>query len=192
MEYKAFCEPVQYPMSENMTSHYESLGHFTGDLDVDGMVTPLNGYAFFDHSWGPRSYGNTLSGRFLTPIFGEHLFASLTWVKTTKAHQFVGWLSEGGVIRRLRGGTSKFTTGDDGVTPISGDACVWSPEGKGYVFPFTATATEPAVHDGDFFASNGSAIFEFGGQRGCGAISLSSIRALPFEDRQLLGMDENP
>ncbi|HYT39634.1 MAG TPA: hypothetical protein VEN99_09000, partial [Acidimicrobiia bacterium] len=54
--------------------HYESMGRVTGSVTVAGSETEVSGWAYQDHSWGPRHWGMLLTHRWLWATFGPDLF----------------------------------------------------------------------------------------------------------------------
>jgi hypothetical protein len=76
--YEAFSEPFSYtldvPGADVGKGHYESVGRVTGAVSTGGREATVAGFAFQDHSWGPRNYGSVLTHRWLWAAFSEDLF----------------------------------------------------------------------------------------------------------------------
>ncbi len=62
--------PTEAPGEEFARGHYEQLVSATGQLDVDGERTAVDGFGLRDHSWGPRYWQAPWYYRWLTANFG--------------------------------------------------------------------------------------------------------------------------
>src|SRR5207237_1010936 len=88
--YEAFTDPFAFSLDAGADigkDHYESMGRVTGTVTVAGAETgglhqppptqtEVAGWAYQDHSWGPRHWGMLLSHRWVWATFGPDLFCS--------------------------------------------------------------------------------------------------------------------
>ena len=79
--YEAFTDPFAFSLDAGADigkDHYESMGRVTGTVTVAGAETgglhqppptqtEVAGWAYQDHSWGPRHWGMLLSHRWIDP-----------------------------------------------------------------------------------------------------------------------------
>ena len=83
------------PEKEFAKAHYEQHMKVTGTVDIDGVVTQIDGLGLRDHSWGPRYWQAIHRYRWLTINFGPDFGMMVSTVWRDPEHR-----SQGGVVYR--------------------------------------------------------------------------------------------
>jgi hypothetical protein len=190
--YEAFTDPFSFSLDAGADigkDHYESMGRVTGTVTVAGAESPVSGWAYQDHSWGPRHWGMLLSHRWVWAVFGPDLFCSAFSFTTPKGRTDFGYVFDGGEFR----GVSRLETGarvaDDGHSPTGCDARIWTAGGQGYRIAGTCEVTSVTSHDEGTFFTDGLTVFESGGRLGTGIFEVSELKGPAPWHRALLGLD---
>ena len=201
--YEAFTDPFAFSLDAGADigkDHYESMGRVTGTVTVAGAETgglhqppptqtEVAGWAYQDHSWGPRHWGMLLSHRWVWATFGPDLFCSAFSFTTPRGRMDFGYVFDGGEFR----GVNRMETGarvaDDGHSPVGCDARIWTADGRGYRITGTCEVTSATSHDEGVFFTDGMSVFECGGRLGTGIFEVSELRAPAPWHRTLLGLD---
>jgi hypothetical protein len=190
--YEAFTEPFAFSLdagAEIGKDHYESMGRIAGTVTVAGTDTPVAGWAYQDHSWGPRQWSMLLSHRWIWATFGPDLFCSAFSFTTPRGRMDFGYVFDAGEFR----GVTRLETGarvaDDGHSPTGCDARIWTADGRGYRIAGTCEVTSVTSHDDGIFFTDGLTVFESGGRLGTGIFEVSELKAPAPWHRALLGLD---
>jgi hypothetical protein len=193
VDYEAFTQPFAFGLDgegvEIGTSHYESFGRLTGTVTADDARVAVSGWAFQDHSWGPRDWTSLLSHRWICATFSEDLFLSVAAFVTRAGRKVSGYVYDGGfdAVADVSFGTR---VADDGHSPEGCDARIWTTDGRGYHLTGTCDAGAVSSHDGGFFVSDGLTTFEMGGRLGTGMFEVSELKTLAPWLRDELGLDD--
>ena len=83
------------PEKEFAKAHYEQHMKVTGTVDIDGVVTQIDGLGLRDHSWGPRYWQAIHRYRWLTINFGPDFGMMVSTVWRDPEHR-----TQGGVVYR--------------------------------------------------------------------------------------------
>jgi len=165
------------------------MGRVTGTVTAGGRDTEVAGWAYSDHSWGPRHWGMLLSHRWVWATFGPDLFFSAFLFNTAKGRLDFGYVYDGGEFR----GVTRLETGarvaDDGHSPVGCDARLWTADGRGYHITGTCDVTSVTTHDEGVFLTDGMSTFECGGRLGTGLFEVSELKAPTAAHRAALGLD---
>jgi hypothetical protein len=188
--YESFTDPFSFSLGGDIgKDHYESMGRVTGTVTAGGVETEVAGWAYSDHSWGPRRWGMLLSHRWLWATFGPDLFVSAFLFNTATGRMDFGYVYDGGEFQ----GVTRVDTGarvaDDGHSPTGCDARLWTADGRGYHITGTCEVTSVTTHDEGVFLTDGMSTFECGGRLGTGIFEVSELKAPTAAHRQLLGLD---
>jgi hypothetical protein len=177
--YTAFTPPISFSMDGHDADlgrdHYDSLGRISGTVTAGGGTFEVDGYAFHDHSWGPREYSKLLAHRWVWATFGEDLCLSVLSFTTPGGRQDFGWIFDHDrfhQVRRIEGG---FTVADDGHSPVACDTRFWTDTGRGYHLRGEVRVGSTWAEKGGFFATDGLSTFEMGGRLGSGNIELREL-----------------
>jgi hypothetical protein len=189
VRYEAFTEPFAFGLDgEGVTigtSHYETFGRVSGTVRAGGRDTEISGWAFQDHSWGPRDWRSLRSHRWICATFSEDLFFSVSTFVTAEGRRAGGYVFDGGFhgVAEVSFGTR---IADDGHSPEGCDVRVWTTDGRGYHLTGTCRATAVNSHDGGWFATDGMCVFEMGGRLGTGLLEVAELTELaPWHEREL-------
>ena len=188
--YEAFTDPFAFSLGGDDIGkdHYESMGRVTGTVTVAGAETEVAGWAYQDHSWGPRHWGMLLTHRWLWATFGPDLFCSAFVFNTPKGRLDFGYVYDGGEFR----GITRLDTGarvaDDGHSPAGCDARLWTADGRGYHISGTCQVTSVSTHDEGVFLTDGMSVFECGGRLGTGIFEVSELAGPTAAHRAELGL----
>ena len=188
--YDSFTDPFAFSLGGDIGSdHYESMGRVTGSVTVAGAETEISGWAYQDHSWGPRQWGMLLSHRWIWATFGHDLFCSAFSFTTPKGRKDFGYVYDGGEFR----GVTRLSTGarvaDDGHSPVGCDARLWTADGRGYHITGTCEVTSPTSHDEGVFLTDGMSVFDCGGRLGTGIFEVSELKGPAPWHRELLALE---
>jgi hypothetical protein len=188
--YEAFTDPFAFSLGGDDIGkdHYESMGRVTGTVTVGGAETEIGGWAYQDHSWGPRHWGLLLTHRWLWATFGPDLFCSAFVFNTPKGRMDFGYVYDGGEFR----GITRLDTGarlsDDGHSPAGCDARLWTADGRGYHITGTCQVTSVSTHDEGVFLTDGMSVFECGGRLGTGIFEVSELAGPTAAHQAELGL----
>lgn len=188
--YDAFTDPFSFSLGGDIgKSHYESMGRVTGSVTVAGTETPISGWAYQDHSWGPRHWGSVLAHRWLWATFGPDLFCSAFAFTTPKGRVDFGYVYDGSEFRAITGVDTGARVADDGITPLGCDARLWTADGRGYHITGHSDVTSVTSHDEGFFVCDAMTVFECGGRLGTGIFEVNELKAPAPWHREILGLD---
>ena len=98
--------PITDPDKEFGKAHYEQHMRVHGQIEVDGVVTPLDGLGLRDHSWGPRYWQAIHSYRWLTINFAPDFGMMVSEIWSDPEHR-----RQNGVV--VRGDRMENITGVD-------------------------------------------------------------------------------
>jgi hypothetical protein len=185
--YEAFTDPFAFALGDDIgKDHYESMGRVTGTVTVADADTDIAGWAYQDHSWGPRHWATLLTHRWLWATFGPDLFCSAFTFTTPKGRVDFGYVYDGGEFR----GVTHLETGarlsDDGHSPVGCDARLWTADGRGYHITGTCGVTSVSTHDEGVFLTDGMSVFQCGGRLGTGIFEVSELSGPTAEHRAQL------
>ncbi len=177
--YEAFVEPFAFSLDAAASSvgkdHYESMGRVDGTVTTGGGEVAVSGFAWQDHSWGPRRWTDILSHRWICANFGPDLFMSVLTVVTAAGRFPMGFVYDSGTFH----GPARVDVGaqvsDDGHSPQRCDARIWTATGHGYHLTGTVDVASPSSHEGGFWFTDGLATFELGGRLGAGILEVHEL-----------------
>jgi hypothetical protein len=191
--YCSFVEPFAFSLdADGMdlgASHYESLGQVEGAITVGDREVPVAGFAFQDHSWGPRDYGSVKAHRWACMTFGEDLFGSIFSFTSDAGRRDFGYLFDDDVFHAVRRTRFDVRMADDGHTPLGCDATVWCTDGRGYRFSASVEVAGVSSHDGGFFITDGFGVFELGGRLGTGILETQELAGPSPAHRKWLALE---
>jgi hypothetical protein len=189
--YEAFTDPFAFSLGDDDIGkdHYESMGRITGTVTVAGAERDVAGWAYQDHSWGPRHWGMLLSHRWLWATFGPDLFCSAFVFNTPKGRMDFGYVYDGGEFRGITRLEMGSRVADDGHSPAGCDARLWTADGRGYHITGTCQVTSVSTHDEGVFLTDGMTVFECGGRLGTGIFEVSELAGPTAAHRAQLGLD---
>jgi hypothetical protein len=188
--YESFTDPFAFSLGSDDIGkdHYESMGRVTGTVTVAGADTDVAGWAYQDHSWGPRHWGLLLTHRWLWATFGPDLFCSAFTFTTPKGRLDFGYVYDDGEFR----GITRLDTGarlaDDGHSPAGCDARLWTADGRGYHITGECQVTSVSTHDEGVLLTDGMTVFECGGRLGTGIFEINELKAPTAAHRAALGL----
>ena len=195
LNYEAYTDPLAFSLDRDGSSwgkaHYESCGRVDGTVTANGEPTKVSGFAWQDHSWGPRRWSDVLSYRWIMAIFGPDLFMSTLQPisEAGPADHPMGFVYDRGELLQLEQTTFGARVADDGHSPAGCDAHIWTTEGRGYhVTGETHSASESSHLEG-FFFTDGLTVFDCGGRLGAGIFELSELKGPAPWHRSALGLD---
>ena len=173
------------------SNHYESIGRVDGTVTVGGELTPVSGYGWQDHSWGPRHWADTLSHRWVMASFGPELFISALAIVTDAGPVGIpmGFVCENGKLHGLEKCSFGARIGDDGHSPVACDARIWTSSGHGYHVTGEVHTSSPSSHLEGFWFTDGLCTFECGGRLGAGIFEVQDLKAPAPWHRKQLGLD---
>lgn len=185
IDYRALTDPTTLDFNTGGLQlgkgHYESMGRVRGALEVDGRRIELTGSAWQDHSWGPRKLSSHKSGRYFWAVFGEDLALSVYGIDDAGGQNRFGYVLDAGQMHPVESATFGVQVGDDGLSPRSLDARVYTTTGRGYHVTGTADANALVggagwADGGDFFGMNGLMRYACGGRLGEGLLEITELR----------------
>ena len=187
--YEAFTDPFAFSLGGDIgKDHYESMGRATGSVTVAGTETPISGWAYQDHSWGPRHWGSALAHRWLWATFGPDLFCSVFTFTTPKGRLDFGYVYDGGEFRGATRADTGARVADDGHSPLECDARIWTADGRGYRITGRSEVSSVTSHDEGFFVTDAMTTFECGGRLGTGIFEVNELKAPAPWHRDVLGL----
>lgn len=177
--YEAFVEPFAFSLDAGASTvgkdHYESMGRVDGTVTAGGREVAVSGFAWQDHSWGPRRWTDILGHRWICANFGPDLFMSVLTVVTAAGRFPMGFVYDSGTFH----GPARVEVGaqvsDDGHSPQGCDARIWTTTGHGYHLTGTVDVASPSSHEGGFWFTDGLATFELGGRLGAGILEVHEL-----------------
>jgi hypothetical protein len=186
LTYRGHTDPVTLNFNSGAlrlgNHHYESMGRVTGKIVHEDRDIPIAGSAWHDHSWGPRKLNSHRSGRYFWAAFGTDLAFSIYGIDDANTKNRFGYVLDNGVIHPVADATFGAAVADDGVSPQSCDASIWTQTGRGY--HVTGRADSHALVGGSgwadggyFFGMNGLMRYECGGRLGEGLFELTELRS---------------
>ncbi|MGH9038554.1 MAG: DUF7064 domain-containing protein [Acidimicrobiia bacterium] len=194
--YEAFTDPFSYtldlPGADVAKGHYESVGRVAGTVAAasasgDSREVTVAGFAFQDHSWGPRNYSAILTHRWLWATFSDDLFCSIFTMTTAAGRQDFGYVHDAGHFHRVTRMDTGARVADDGHSPTGCDARIQTVSGRGYRITGTVDVASVTSHD-DFFFTDGLSVFECGGRLGSGIFEVHELAGPAPWHRQALGL----
>jgi hypothetical protein len=190
--YEAFTDPFAFSLDAGADigkDHYESMGRVTGTVKADGREVEIAGWAYQDHSWGPRHWEMLLTHRWVWATFGPDLFCSAFSFTTPRGRKDFGYVFDSGEFR----GVTRLDTGarvaDDGHSPVGCDARIWTVDGRGYSIAGRCEVTSVTSHDHGVFFTDGMTVYECGGRLGTGIFEVSELKGPAPWHRAVLGLD---
>lgn len=195
VSYESFTDPITFSLdlggSEWAPDHYESVGRVQGVVTIDGERLPVSAFAWQDHSWGPRRMADLLTHRWIQAAFGPELWCSVLQITTEAGPQGIpmGFIYDHGAIHSPVAVTFRSEIGDDGSSPVSCDAHVWTDAGHGYHILGTVRGSSPSSQQEGFWCVDGLATFECGGRLGAGIFETQELRGPAPWHRKVLGLD---
>jgi hypothetical protein len=190
--FRAVCDPVEMNLNQGDTIlsdfHYEAMGMVRGTLTVADKSLEINAGAWHDHSWGAREFSSNPAHRWLFAVFGEDLAMSVfSFVTGGKPAQF-GWVFDNGTVYPVKRAAFHAVVNDDGMTPESCTAYVFTEAGRGY--HVTGTCLASALMGGvGWFGVDGLTQFECGGRIGQGYLEVGELKTMTAPMRAELGLE---
>lgn len=193
VQYEAFTEPFAYSLdfagADVGKGHYESIGRASGTITVDGEPTDVEGFAFQDHSWGPRHYGGLKAHRWVYVTFGDDLFGSIMSFTSDEGSKEFGFVFDSGEFHRIVRADFNARVANDGHSPLGCDLQVWTEKGRGYRFTCAQVdVSSPSTHLDGYFVTDGFGVFESGGRLGIGILEVNERKVPSTLHQQWLGL----
>lgn len=155
-----------------------------------GGSVEVSGFAFQDHSWGPRDWGAMKAHRWACVTFGEDLFASIFSFTSVRGTRDFGYVFDRGTFYGIVSCDFEARVGNDGLTPLGADIRVWCADDRGYRFTCPRIeVSSPSTHQEGFFVGDGFGVFECGGRLGTGILEVQELGAPLPHHRAWLGLD---
>jgi len=193
LNYEAHTDPIAFSYDVDGSSwggnHYESIGRVNGTVAADGEVVPVSGFAWQDHSWGPRRWADTKSHRWIVAEFGPDFFFSAIQIirENSPVGVPIGFVYDNGRLHKLSQVTFGSRISDDGHSPEGCDARIWTDSGHGYRIQGNVHTASPSSHNEGMFFTDGLAVFECGGRLGAGILEIQELKAPAIWHKELLG-----
>ena len=185
VEYQAYIDPVHVDINSGSLklggAHYESMGAVHGAVKLGEREIRINGGGWQDHSWGSRRLSSNPAGRWVFAIFGSDLAVSVYALAGTAGLVVFGYVIDHGATEQIADAETRFTVGDDGVSPTGCEVTVWTRSGRGYhrrgAVLGTALVGGPGwAGDGEHVWMDGFTRFEHGGRIGGGIIEVKILK----------------
>jgi hypothetical protein len=191
MRYEAFTEPFAYSLdfkgADIGAGHYESIGQAVGTITVDGDSTDVEGFAFQDHSWGPRQLGKLKAHRWVYVTFGDDLFGSIMSFTSDEGSKEFGFVFDQGEFHAIASAEFNIRMANDGHSPLGCDVRLWVANGRGYRFTCPQVdVSSPSTHRDGYFVTDGFGVFESGGRLGVGIVEVNERKAPSPQHREWL------
>jgi hypothetical protein len=172
------------------TGHYEVFGRVAATFPDGGTATA---FAFHDHSWGPRDYGDLAATyRWGHLTFGEDLFAVVyAMTSDRRGRGDYGYVVDGGVRHGVVRVANRIVTAEDGHTPLTAHLQVWTGSGHGYEFTGETDLSGVSTHDGGHFATETYGTWRCGGRLGSGHLAVRERASPSPEHRAWLSAHEH-
>jgi len=152
------------------TGHYEMFGRLTGRTPSGREV---EAWAFHDHSWGPRDYGNlSATYRWGHFCFGPDLrLVIYQMTKDVKAACY-GYVLRDGARADVVHVDSEVTIAGDGHTPIRAHLVAHTADGRSFELSGTTDVASVSTHDGGHFSTETFGRYTLGGRVGAGHLAV--------------------
>lgn len=193
LHYEAHTDPLAFSLDIEGVSwgsaHYESIGRVKGTVTAGGTPVAVDGFAWQDHSWGPRRWADVLSHRWIVGSFGSDLFISAIRVIRESNPEGIayGFVFDNGTLNMVNHVTFGGRIADDGHSPAGCDARVWTEAGHGYHITGDVHLASPSSHVEGFWFTDGLAVLECGGRLGSGIFEAQELnRPAPWH-REIRG-----
>ena len=192
LNYEGHTEPLTFSYDvEGSTwggNHYESIGRVNGTVTAGGEQVAVSGFAWQDHSWGPRRWADTQSHRWIVAEFGPELFLSAIQVipEQSPVGIPIGYVYDRGSLHKVAQVSFGARVADDGHSPLGCDARIWTDTGHGYHIIGDVHTSSPSSHDEGMWFTDGLAIFECGGRLGSGIFEIQELRGPAKWHKELL------
>lgn len=191
LDFRAVCDPVEVKFDIDGVvlgeRHYETAGFAVGNVERDGKRTAIDAAGWHDHSWGARHFSSNPSSRWLFGVFGDDLAVSAFHFVTPEGHSRFGWVYDGGRVFAIRDTRFDAVMAEDGVSPRSCRADIWTEGGRGYRIAGEAVATSLTGGEG-WFGVDGVMRLESGGRLGQGFFEPAELKVLTAPMRTELGL----
>ena len=193
LHYEAFTEPLAFSLDTHGStwgsSHYESIGRVKGTVTADDGPVKIDGFAWQDHSWGPRRWADVLSHRWIMASFGPDFFVTALQVvrESTAGGVPIGFIYDHGTLHRVERGRFGSRIADDGHSPLGCDAHLWVDAGHGYHITGNVHTASPSSHNEGFWFTDGLAVFECGGRLGAGIFEVQEMKSPAPWHKELRG-----
>jgi hypothetical protein len=193
IRYEAFTDPFAYSLDFAGAAigkgHYESIGLAEGTITVDGEATDVGGFAFQDHSWGPRQLGALRAHRWVYVTFGDDLFGSIMSFTSDEGSKEFGFVFDGGEFHAIARADFNVVMANDGLSPLGCDIRLWVANGRGYRFTCPQVdVSSPSTHLDGYFVADGFGVFESGGRLGIGIVEVNERKTPSPLHRQWLSL----
>ncbi|MET0984565.1 MAG: hypothetical protein ABW034_04070 [Steroidobacteraceae bacterium] len=182
LHYESHTDPIAFSLDAGGgmswgSSHYESIGRVNGTVTANDGAVRVSGFAWQDHSWGPRRWADVLSHRWLVGEFGPDLFVSAIRVirESTPEGLGYGFVYDNGKLHRVEQVTYGSRMSDDGHTPVGCDVRIWTEGGHGYRVQADVHLASPSSHLEGFWFTDGLAALECGGRLGSGIFEVQEL-----------------
>lgn len=195
VDYESFTDPVELHYNAGGlklgSRHYESMGAVRGSVTLGNRRIEIHGSGWHDHSWGVRKLASNPAGRWLWAVFGNDLAFSVFSLATSIGQVNLGYVLDNGVVHPIESATCGVVVGDDGISPESADATVWTTTGRCYLLKGKVTGTALVggpgwSGDGQFVWMDGLTRFEHAGRVGGGIVEVSNLKTPTEEQRAVL------
>lgn len=191
--YDAFFKPCRWDMdvpgAASGKGHYENGGRVQGTARVNGETIQVNGYAYHDHSWGKRDYGKMLSFRNIFANFGPDFCVFVQDITTdVSGRTSMGYIYKDGVFHTLARVDSITGVADDGHSPVTYEATLWTNDGHGGLrLRGEAQAYNVSAHV-NYFQSNAHMVWQCGDRLGVGYTVIKELTGPASWHREFLGL----
>lgn len=193
IRYEAFTDPFAYSLDFTGAAigngHYESIGRATGTITIGATSTDVEGFAFQDHSWGPRQLGELRAHRWVYVTFGDDLFGSIMSFTSDEGSKEFGFVFDRGELHGIVRADFNMRMANDGFSPLGCDVKVWVASGRGYRFRCAEVdVSSPSTHLDGYFVTDGFGVFDMGGRLGIGIVEVNERKAPSPQHRQWLDL----
>jgi hypothetical protein len=170
--------PSEY--AADIAGHFELLGRFVAKTPAGGGAS---GYAFMDHSWGPRDWGSISStARWGHFIFDENLFAVVYSVGQDVKRFDYGYIFNNGRHEQINSVWTRVGIAHDGHTAETAEIRFWTAQGSGYRIVGTTDVSSVNTQDGGHFWTPSYGTYELG-SRLCGGLLEIGERRRPSAEQ---------
>ena len=182
LHYQAHTDPLAFGLDIDGATwgsqHYESIGHVKGTVTADGTPVQVSGFAWQDHSWGPRRWADVVSHRWLVGTFGPDLFVSAIRVIREIDPEGIayGFVVDNGVLHNVESATFGARIADDGHSPVGCDVRIDTGSGMGYRITGDVHLASPSSHLEGFWFTDGLATLQCGGRTGAGIFEVQGLK----------------
>jgi hypothetical protein len=198
LRYAPFTEPILLAKSSNdvgpseytsdRSGHYEMMGRFRGSSE---QGADFSGFAFIDHSWGPRDWGSiAATARWGHFIFGEDLYAVIYTIGQDANRFHYGHVYDAGQFSRVVNVDTQVLMAQDGHTPLRATITAWTDDDRGYVLEGTTDVSSVETQDGGHFWTGAYGTYTLRGRLAGGLLEVSERRWPSAEHRLWLNAHE--